>query len=83
LRTGANSGECDAHDEIERVKDMENRDIQNLIDSNDSVFSLVIAVAKRSRDIAEKAQEDRAELNDKPVNIALREIMNGKIRVVD
>jgi len=60
-----------------------NHEIQSLIEDNESVFSLVIAVAKRSRDIAEKAQEDRVELSDKPVNIAMREIMKGKIRVVD
>lgn len=62
---------------------MENRDIQSIIESNESIFSLVIAVAKRSRDIAEKAQEDRVELNDKPVNIAISEILREKIRVVE
>lgn len=62
---------------------MENRDIQSVIEKNDSIFSLVIAVAKRSRDIAEKAQEDRVELVDKPVNIAIQEIIREKIRVVE
>ena len=62
---------------------MENREIQGIIENNDSVFSLVIAVAKRSRDIAEKAMEDRVSLEDKPVNIAINDLLKGKIRVAD
>ncbi len=58
-------------------------ELQDLLKKNDSVFSLVIAVAKRSRDIAEKAQEDRVELPDKPVNIAVEELIDGKIRVAE
>lgn len=58
-------------------------ELQDLLENNDSVFSLVIAVAKRSRDIAEKAQEDHVELPDKPVNIAVDELIEEKIRVVE
>lgn len=58
-------------------------ELQDLLENNDSVFSLVIAVAKRSRDIAEKAQDDHVELSDKPVNIAVDELIDEKIRVVE
>lgn len=58
-------------------------ELQNLLKKNNSVFSLVVAVAKRSRDISEKAQEDRTGLPDKPVNLAVEELIDGKIRVVE
>ncbi len=62
---------------------MENQEIQKLVEESNSVFSLVIAVAKRSRDISEKAQEDRIELIDKPVNIAVDELSREKIRIIE
>jgi len=61
---------------------MDNRDIQKILNENESVFSLIIAVAKRSRDISENAQNNHTELSKKPVNIAMEEMSNGKIRVV-
>ena len=57
-------------------------EIHKILEDN-SVFSMVIAVAKRSRDIAEKAAEDRVELRDKPVNIAIEELVDRKIRVTE
>jgi len=62
---------------------MENRDIQKILEGHDSTFSLIIAVAKRSRDISENAQHNRIELVGKPVNIAMQELISGKIKVVE
>ncbi|MCL1830151.1 MAG: DNA-directed RNA polymerase subunit omega [Oscillospiraceae bacterium] len=62
---------------------MENRDIQKILEQHDSTFSLIIAVAKRSRDISESAQHNKVELVGKPVNIAMQELINGTIKVVE
>ena len=62
---------------------MENTDIQRILEDHDSAFSLIIAIAKRSRDISEDAQHNRVELTSKPVNIAMQELINGKIKVME
>ena len=62
---------------------MENKDVQRILEDTNSTFSLIIAVAKRSRDISENAQHNRTELSDKPVNIAMQELRSGKIKVVE
>ena len=55
-------------------------EIANVIKSNESPYSLVIAIAKRSRDIAAKSQ-DKKKLEDKPVNIAIEEFCDHKVRL--
>ena len=47
--------------------------IAQLLNESESAYSLVIAIAKRTRDIAETAEQDRRELKDKPVNLAIDE----------
>ena len=54
-----------------------------LLEESESVYSLVIAVAKRSRDIAADAQEKRILLDEKPVNMAIDEFSAHKLRVVE
>ncbi|MEA5051109.1 MAG: DNA-directed RNA polymerase subunit omega [Oscillospiraceae bacterium] len=56
--------------------------IAKLLNENESAYSLVIAIAKRSRDIAAEAQEDKVILDDKPVNMAIDEFGAHKYRVV-
>ncbi|MDO4566329.1 MAG: DNA-directed RNA polymerase subunit omega [Oscillospiraceae bacterium] len=58
-------------------------EITKLINDCDSVYSLVIAVAKRSRDLAAEAEEGRVRLYDKPVNVAIDEFSSHKLKVVD
>lgn len=58
-------------------------EIGQLLEECESAYSLVIAVAKRSRDIANRAQEQRIRLEDKPVNIAIDEFGSHKLRVVE
>ncbi len=57
--------------------------IAKLLNESDSVYSLVIAIAKRSRDIAADALEDRTILEDKPVSIAIDEFGEHKYRIVE
>lgn len=60
---------------------MQNPGIAQLISEADSVYSLVVAVARRSRDIAQEALEDGIELDDKPLNIAIDEFSQHRCRV--
>jgi DNA-directed RNA polymerase subunit omega len=58
-------------------------EIGRLLDESESVYSLVIAVAKRSRDIANEALEKKMPLDDKPVNIAIDEFGRRQFRIVE
>ncbi len=44
-----------------------------------SRYALVIIAAKRARQISEKADSSEVELSDKPVNLAINDIANGKV----
>ena len=49
----------------------------------ESCYSVVIGVAKRAREISEEAEEDGIILVEKPVSIALDEILNNKYEIVE
>jgi len=57
--------------------------IGQLLNECDSAYSLVVAIAKRSRDIASEAQEERIILEDKAVNIAIDEFAAHKLHVIE
>ncbi len=48
-----------------------------------SYYSLVIAVAKRAREITEKAEAEHIELTEKPVKIAVEEFAKNKYKLVE
>ncbi len=48
-----------------------------------SRYSLVIAIAKRARQISEEAEKKREILDEKPVEIAVQEYIHHKIRMVE
>ena len=52
----------------------------NMIDANHSAYSLVVAVAKRAREIAMEAEENGEILSKKPVQIAVEEFSEGKFQ---
>jgi DNA-directed RNA polymerase subunit omega len=54
--------------------------IANLVEKAGSRYALVIAVAKRARDLSE--QEDIRTSAAKPVSMAVKEIADGDIEVV-
>lgn len=62
---------------------MFNPDLRNVLKNKTSRYSLVTAVAKRAREIAGDAQENGEILEEKPVSLALDEIVEGKIEVVE
>ena len=48
-----------------------------------STYSLVIAVAKRARQIAQKAEDEGLILMDKPVVMAVQDFVQGKYLIVE
>jgi len=62
---------------------MFNPDLRNVLKNNTSRYSLVTAVAKRAREIAADAQDNNEILKEKPVSIALDEIISGVYEVVE
>ena len=62
---------------------MFNPDLRNVLKNNVSRYSLVTAVAKRAREIALDAEENNEILDEKPVSLALDEIITGKVEIVE
>ena len=62
---------------------MFNPDLRNVLKNNMSRYSLVTAVAKRAREIAIAAEENQEVLNEKPVSLALDEIIAGDVTIVE
>ncbi|CCX38968.1 rNA polymerase Rpb6 [Clostridium sp. CAG:1013] len=48
-----------------------------------STYSLVIAVAKRARQIAQKAEDEGTILVDKPVDMAVQDFVQGKYIIIE
>ena len=48
-----------------------------------STYSLVIGVAKRARQIAQKAEEEGTILMDKPVDMAVQDFVEGKYLIIE
>ena len=48
-----------------------------------STYSLVIAVAKRARQIAQKAEDEHIILTDKPVDMAVQDFVQGKFQIIE
>lgn len=62
---------------------MFNPDLRDVLKNNVSRYSLVTAVAKRAREIALSAEENNEILDEKPVSLALDEIIAGKVEIVE
>ena len=62
---------------------MFNPDLKNVLKNHLSRYSLVAATAKRARQISDEALENGEIMVEKPVSIALDEIVEGKYKVVE
>lgn len=56
--------------------------VNQIISKNESCYSLVIAVAKRAREISDELYEKKEVLEEKPVKTAVEELASGKCRIV-
>lgn len=54
-----------------------------ILKNGESYYSLVIAVAKRARKLAEEAEEQGKELIEKPVQTAVNEFAKGKYKLIE
>ncbi len=60
-----------------------NPDLKDVLEGNVSRYSLVRATAKRAREIAQEAEEEKILLTEKPVSIAIDEIIKGEYEIVE
>ena len=57
--------------------------VNEILKNGQSYYSLVIAVAKRARQIAQEAEDEHIVLTEKPGKIAVNELAAGKYRIVE
>lgn len=57
------------------------RQVAELISETESYYSLVVAVAKRAREIAAQAEQSRTILTEKPVRLAVQDIYTGRTKI--
>lgn len=62
---------------------MFNPDLKGVLKNHLSRYSLVTATAKRAREIAENAEENKVIITEKPVSLALDEILAGDYVIVE
>ena len=62
---------------------MFNPDLREVMDVVSSRYALVSAVAKRAREISSEASEEGEILEEKPVSLALDEIIRGETKVIE
>ena len=62
---------------------MLNPDLRELLSNNTSRYSLVIAVAKRAREVSENPVLCEKCATDKPVSYALEEFLAGKLEICE
>lgn len=58
-------------------------DLAPLLKNNISRYSLVTATAKRAREIADKANADKVLLDEKPVTMAVDELLSGEYVIIE
>ncbi len=58
-------------------------DVDELFQGKQSKYALVVGVSKRARQITEKFEEESIVTEDKPVLLAIDEIKNHKINLLE
>ncbi len=62
---------------------MFNPDLKDVLKNHLSRYSLVTATAKRAREISDEALENEEIIVEKPVSLALDEIVEGKYKIIE
>ena len=57
--------------------------IDDMFSGKQSRYSLVIAVAKRAREIAEEAEQNGVIITEKPVNLAIKDFKDHKYTILE
>ena len=58
-------------------------DTRALLKNDQSYYSLVVAIARRARELAEEAEREKEIITEKPVQLAIDELVARKIRIVE
>lgn len=56
--------------------------VNDLITDDETCYSFVVGIAKRARKISETANDEGVLLDEKPVQIAVREFTEGKYHIL-
>ena len=62
---------------------MLNQDLSKVLTGHISRYSLVTATAKRAREISNKNLEDKNITTEKPVSLALNDLLVDKYRIIE
>ena len=62
---------------------MLNQDLSKVLAGHISRYSLVTATAKRAREISKKNLEDKNITTEKPVSLALNDLLEDKYRIIE
>ncbi len=57
--------------------------VSEILSNNESYYSLVIAVAKRAREITQDALDEKKILDVKPVQSAVEQLANRDYRIIE
>ncbi|MBP0989912.1 MAG: DNA-directed RNA polymerase subunit omega [Oscillospiraceae bacterium] len=57
--------------------------LSQILKKNESYYSLVVAVAKRAREIAEESEKNKVILVEKPVQLAVEDFAFGRYHLVE
>lgn len=57
--------------------------ISQILKNNESYYSLVIAVAKRARQLSDDACDEKIILEEKPVKTAIDEFASGEYKIIE
>ena len=57
--------------------------LNQLINKNESCYSVVVGIAKRARENADELYEQKKTLEEKPVQTAVDELNAGKYRIIE
>lgn len=55
--------------------------VNDIVKHNENCYSFVVAVAKRAREISEQAEEEDILLDKQPVQMAVKEFVEGKFHI--
>ena len=58
-------------------------DLNRLLKGGVSRYSLVAAVSKRAREIVDEANENKEIIEEKPISIAVQELLDGEYTIVE
>ena len=65
------------------VENMLRPALNQILKNGESPYSLVVAVAKRARDITDESETDRRILVEKPVKLAVDDFACGKVKLIE